>query len=235
MEQFQISRADDIASAIRAGALSNTAQQGASVRFLAGGTTLVDLMKLDVEQPKAVIDIGRLPLDHVTVRNDGGVDIGAMVRNADLAHHAHIQSHYRVLSQALLSGASAQLRNMATTGGNLLQRTRCVYFRDPAMACNKRAPGTGCDAIKGYNRNLAILDTSDFCIASNPSDMNMALAALEATIHVQGTGGKRAIGIDDFFLLPGFTPDQETVLNPGDLITHVSLAAPVVVGHTRLT
>ncbi len=227
MENFQISRADDVASAIRAGTLSNTAQQGASVRFLAGGTTLIDLMKLDVERPLQLVDIGRLPLDRITRREDGGVDIGATVRNADLAHHAHIQSTYRVLSQALLSGASAQLRNMATTGGNLLQRTRCVYFRDPAMACNKRAPGSGCDAIGGFNRNLAVLGTSNACIASNPSDMNVALTALEARIHIHGAGGKRAIAIDDFFVLPGDTPDRETVLNSGDLITHVSLAAPV--------
>lgn len=227
MERFQISRAVDVDAAIRAGALSQTAQQGARVRFLAGGTTLIDLMKLDVEQPEQVIDIGRLPLDQVTQRDDGGVDIGAMVRNADLAHYAYILEHYPVLSEALLSGASAQLRNMATTGGNLLQRTRCVYFRDPAMACNKREPGSGCGAIDGFNRNLAILGTSEKCIASNPSDMNVALAALEATVHVQGTGGKRAIAFEDFFLLPGDTPERETVLEPGDLITHVSLAAPV--------
>lgn len=227
MERFEISRAADVDAAIRAGALSQTAQQGARVRFLAGGTTLIDLMKLDVEQPEQVIDIGRLPLDQVTQRDDGGVDIGAMVRNADLAHHAHILEHYPVLSEALLSGASAQLRNMATTGGNLLQRTRCVYFRDPAMACNKREPGSGCGAIDGFNRNLAILGTSEKCIASNPSDMNVALAALEATVHVQGTGGKRAIAFEDFFLLPGNTPERETVLEPGDLITHVSLPAPV--------
>jgi len=227
MERFEISRAADVDAAIRAGALSQTAQQGARVRFLAGGTTLIDLMKLDVEQPEQVIDIGRLPLDQVTQRDDGGVDIGAIVRNADLAHHAHILEHYPVLSEALLSGASAQLRNMATTGGNLLQRTRCVYFRDPAMACNKREPGSGCGAIDGFNRNLAILGTSEKCIASNPSDMNVALAALEATVHVQGTGGKRAIAFEDFFLLPGNTPERETVLEPGDLITHVSLPAPV--------
>ncbi|MYZ45062.1 FAD binding domain-containing protein [Schauerella aestuarii] len=227
MERFEISRAADVDAAIRAGALSQTAQQGARVRFLAGGTTLIDLMKLDVEQPEQVIDIGRLPLDQVTQRDDGGVDIGAMVRNADLAHHDHILAQYAVLSEALLSGASAQLRNMATTGGNLLQRTRCVYFRDPAMACNKREPGSGCGAIDGFNRNLAILGTSDTCIASNPSDMNVALAALEATVHVQGTRGKRAIAFEDFFLLPGNTPERETVLEPGDLITHVSLPAPV--------
>jgi xanthine dehydrogenase YagS FAD-binding subunit len=196
------------------------------VRFLAGGTTLLDLMKLDVEQPRQVIDIGRLPLADVETLADGGLKIGAMVRNADLAHHPRVLRDYPVLSQALLAGASAQLRNMATTGGNLLQRTRCVYFRDTAMACNKRRPGSGCAAIGGYNRNLAILGASDACIASNPSDMNVALAALEATIHVLGAAGERAIPIADFYLLPGDTPQRETALAPGDLITHVSLAAP---------
>lgn len=226
MHTFELTRASDMAAAIQAGARSHTAQQGASVRFLAGGTTLVDLMKLDVEQPAEVVDISRLALEDITVQPDGRVHIGATVRNADLAHHPHIKAHYLVLSQALLSGASAQLRNVATTGGNLLQRTRCVYFRDTAMACNKRVPGSGCDARNGFNRNLAVLGTSEACIASNPSDMNVALAALEATIHVRGQGGPRAIAFNDFFLLPGDTPDRETVLLAGDLITHVELPAP---------
>ena len=158
---------------------------------------------------------------------DGGLKIGATVRNSDLAHHPTVQRDYAVLSQAILSGASAQLRNMATTAGNLLQRTRCVYFRDTAMPCNKREPGTGCSAITGSNRTLAILGTSEHCIATNPSDMCVAMAALEATIHVQGPKGARAIPIGDFHLLPGNTPHRETVLEPGDLITHVTLPPPV--------
>jgi xanthine dehydrogenase YagS FAD-binding subunit len=226
MELFQLSRAANVRDAIEAGASSRTAQQGADVRFLAGGTTLLDLMKLNVERPGRVIDISRLPLNQVEATADGGVKIGATVRNADLAHHPLIRERYAVLSQALLAGASAQLRNMATTGGNLLQRTRCVYFRDTATPCNKREPGSGCSAIDGFNRTQAILGTSDACIASNPSDMNVALMALEATIHIQGRNGERAVAIDDFFLLPGNTPERETLLEPGDLITHVTLAPP---------
>ncbi|MFK4441842.1 xanthine dehydrogenase YagS FAD-binding subunit [Caballeronia udeis] len=226
MELFQLSRANDVQDAIKAGAASHTAQQGADVRFLAGGTTLLDLMKLNVERPGRVVDISRLPLNGVDALPDGGVKIGATARNADLAHHALIRDAYPVLSQALLAGASAQLRNMATTGGNLLQRTRCVYFRDNAMACNKREPGSGCAAISGFNRTQAILGVSDACIASNPSDMNVALTALEAVVHIQGTRGARSVAIDDFFLLPGTTPERETVLEPGDLITHVTLPPP---------
>jgi xanthine dehydrogenase YagS FAD-binding subunit len=226
MELFELSRARDVQEAITAGASAHTAQQGAEVRFLAGGTTLLDLMKLNVERPGRVIDITRLPLDTVEATADGGVKIGATVRNADLAHHPLIRERYAVLSQALLAGASAQLRNMATTGGNLLQRTRCVYFRDTAMPCNKRNPGSGCSAIDGFNRTQAILGVSDACIASNPSDMNVALMALDATIHIQGARGERALAIDDFFLLPGDTPERETVLQPGDLITHVTLPPP---------
>jgi xanthine dehydrogenase YagS FAD-binding subunit len=223
MELFQLSRANDVRDAIAAGAASPTAQHGAQVRFLAGGTTLLDLMKLNVERPGRVVDISRLPLNNVEAMPDGGVKIGATVRNADLAMHPLIRDRYAVLSQALLAGASAQLRNMATTGGNLLQRTRCVYFRDTAMPCNKRTPGAGCAAIGGFNRTMAILGVSDACIASNPSDMNVALTALDATIHIEGTRGARHIAIDEFFLLPGTTPQRETVLEPGDLITHVTL------------
>src|SRR5919201_74397 len=197
-------------------------------RFVAGGTTLLDLMKLNVETPARVIDINRLPLDKIEATPDGGLKIGATVRNSDLAHHPTVQRDYAVLSQAILAGASAQLRNMATTAGNLLQRTRCVYFRDTAMPCNKRQPGTGCPAIAGSNRTLAVLGTSEHCIATNPSDMCAAMAALEAIIHVQGPNGSRAIPIDDFHLLPGDTPHRETVLEPGDLVTHVTLPPPVV-------
>ena len=184
-------------------------------------------MKLNVETPSQLIDINRLPLATIEETPDGGLKIGATVRNSDLAHHPRVQKDYAVLSQAILSGASAQLRNMATTAGNLLQRTRCVYFRDTAMACNKREPGTGCPAITGFNRTLAILGTSESCIATNPSDMNVALAALEATVHVQGPKGARAVPIGEFHLLPGSTPQRETVLEPGDLITHVTLPPPI--------
>jgi xanthine dehydrogenase YagS FAD-binding subunit len=226
MRAFEYVRVKDEPAAIAAAAKSKTAQQGASVRFMAGGTTLVDLMKLNVEQPAQVVDINRLPLDKIEALPEGGLKIGAMVRNSDLAHHATVERDYTVLSQALLSGASAQLRNMATTAGNLLQRTRCVYFRETATPCNKREPGSGCSAINGANRTLAILGTSEHCIATNPSDMNVALTALEATIHVQGVKGQRSIPIGEFYLLPGETPHRETVLEPGDLITHVTLPPP---------
>jgi len=180
-----------------------------------------------VETPARVLDINRLPFDKIEATPDGGLKIGAMVRNSDLANHAKVQKDYSVLSQAILQGASAQIRNMATVGGNLLQRTRCVYFRDTAMACNKREPGSGCPAITGHNRTLAILGASEHCIATNPSDMCVALAALEATVHIQGPKGTRAVALGDFHLLPGNTPQRETVLEPGDLITHVSLPPPI--------
>ncbi len=220
MQSFEFQRARDALSAIAAGAKSGT-------RFVAGGTTLLDLMKLNVERPEHIIDINGLPLDEVEPLADGGLKIGATVRNSALAHHPIVQRDYAVLSQALLAGASGQLRNMATTGGNLLQRTRCMYFRDTSMPCNKREPGSGCSAIGGANRTLAILGTSEHCIATNPSDMNVAMAALEATIHVQGINGERSIPIADFHLLPASTPQRETLLEPGDLITHVTLPPPM--------
>jgi xanthine dehydrogenase YagS FAD-binding subunit len=226
MNTFELTRVDDNDQAVAAGAKATTAQQGAEIRFIAGGTTLIDLMKLNVETPQKLIDVNHLPLDKIDSLPDGGLTIGAMVRNSDLAYHPVVRKNYTVLSEALLSGASAQLRNMATTAGNLLQRTRCMYFRDTAMPCNKREPGSGCAAITGVNRSLAILGTSEHCIATNPSDMNVALAALEATIHVRGTRGERSIPIADFHLLPGNTPQRETVLEPGDLITHVTLPPP---------
>ena len=227
MQTFEFVRPKSSAAAVAAAARATTAQQGADVRFVAGGTTLIDLMKLNVETPSRLIDINRLPLDTMEATPEGGLKIGATVRNSELAHHPTVQRHYAVLSQALLSGASTQLRNMATTAGNILQRTRCVYFRDTAMPCNKREPGTGCPAITGSNRTLAILGTSEHCIASNPSDMCVAMAALEATIHVQGPKRPRAIPFGDFHLLPGDTPQRETRLEPGELITHVTLPPPV--------
>ena len=227
MHSFEFIRPADSAAAVATASQAKTAQQGADVRFVAGGTTLLDLMKLNVETPARVIDINRLPFDKIEATTDGGLKIGATVRNSDLAHHPTVQRDYVVLSQAILAGASAQLRNMATTAGNLLQRTRCMYFRDTAMPCNKREPGTGCPAITGSNRMLAVLGTSEHCIATNPSDMCVAMAALEATIHVQGPKGTHAIPIGDFHLVPGSTPNRETVLEPGDLITHVTLPPPV--------
>jgi xanthine dehydrogenase YagS FAD-binding subunit len=226
MKTFQLTRATDSAQAVATAAKANTAQQGAEIRFIGGGTTLIDLMKLNVEQPRTLVDINRLPFDKIEALPDGGLTIGAVVRNSDLAYHPLVRKNYAVLSEAILSGASAQLRNMATTAGNLLQRTRCMYFRATDMPCNKREPGTGCAAINGANRSLAILGTSEHCIATNPSDMNVAMAALEATIHVRGTKGERGIPIADFHVLPGNTPQRETVLEPGDLITHVTLPPP---------
>jgi len=228
MKTFALTRAGDSGQAIATAAKATTAQQGADIRFIGGGTTLIDLMKLNVETPKTLIDINRLPLDKIDMLPDGGLTIGATVRNSDLAHHPLVRKNYNVLAEAILSGATVQLRNMATTGGNLLQRTRCMYFRDTAMPCNKREPGSGCAAITGANRGLAILGTSEHCIATNPSDMNVAMAALEAVIHVRGAKGERSIPIADFHLLPGNTPQRETVLEPGDLITHVTLPPPAL-------
>jgi xanthine dehydrogenase YagS FAD-binding subunit len=196
-------------------------------KFLGGGTNLIDLMKMGVETPAQLIDITRLPLAQVEELPDGkGVRIGALARNSDVAEHALIQQRYPVLSQAFLAGASPQLRNMATVGGNLLQRTRCYYFYDPAFPkCNKRNPGSGCGALEGYNRIHAILGQSEQCIATNPSDMNVALAALDAIVRVQGPKGEREIPIADFHRLPGATPNIETNLQPDELITAVDLPA----------
>jgi xanthine dehydrogenase YagS FAD-binding subunit len=215
---FTFTRVHSVADAVR--------NARGNVKFLAGGTTLVDLMKLDVERPAGVIDINSLPLAAIGPTPHGGLRIGALARNSDVANHPGVARNYPVLSQALLSGASVQLRNMASTGGNLLQRTRCVYFRDPAMACNKRSPGSGCAAIGGFNRNLAILGTSELCIATNPSDQNVALTVLEATVQVTGLNGERSVPIGDFYCLPGETPERETILEPGDLVTSVTLPAP---------
>ena len=226
MQSFDLVRASDRAAAIAAGAASTTAQQGASVRYLAGGTTLVDLMKLGVERPERVIDINRLGLADISRQANGDLSVGATARNSDLAHHPLVRERYAALSQAVLAGASTQLRNAATTAGNLLQRTRCMYFRDPASACNKRDPGSGCAAIAGANRMLAILGTSEACIASHPSDMAVAMLAYDAVVHVEGVSGQRQIPLTDFYVLPGNRPDIETVLKPGDLVTHVTLPAP---------
>jgi xanthine dehydrogenase YagS FAD-binding subunit len=193
-------------------------------RFLAGGTNLVDLMKNGVEQPTQLIDINRLPLAEIQPLPDGGLRLGALARNSDTANHPLVRKNYPLLTQALLAGASPQLRNLATNGGNLLQRTRCYYFMDVGFSqCNKRAPGSGCGARDGFNRIHAILGASDQCIATNPSDMCVALAALEAIIRVRSTNGERAIPIADFHRLPGTTPDLDTNLKPGELILSIDL------------
>lgn len=223
MESFEYGRTASAKDAIAAHAKSTTAQQGASVRFLAGGTTLIDLMKLEVERPTIIVDINQLKLSQVENTKDGGLKIGALVRNAELAHHSTVEKKYAVLSQAILAGASPQLRNKATTSGNILQRTRCVYFRDISKPCNKRHPGSGCAAIGGHNRNLAILGTSSDCIATNPSDMNVAMMALNAAISIENSNATREVAFADFYLLPGKTPDKENVLTPGDLITSVTI------------
>ncbi|MDQ1157272.1 xanthine dehydrogenase YagS FAD-binding subunit [Sphingomonas sp. SORGH_AS 950] len=217
MKLFDYARADSIGTATRDGAVPGA-------RFIAGGTNLLDLMKLQVETPDTLVDISRLDLGEIEEREDGGLTIGALVPNSDLAADARVIERYPVLSRALLAGASGQLRNKASTGGNLLQRTRCYYFYDPATPCNKRDPGSGCSAIGGENRILAILGTSDQCIATHPSDMAVAMRALEAVIITQKPDGdRRRIAIGDFYRLPGSTPEIETVLEPGELITHVEL------------
>ncbi len=217
MKLFDYARADSIGTATLDGAVH-------CARFIAGGTNLLDLMKLQVETPDTLVDISRLDLGEIEEREDGGLTIGALVPNSDLAADARVIERYPVLSRALLAGASGQLRNKASTGGNLLQRTRCYYFYDPATPCNKREPGSGCSAIGGENRILAILGTSDQCIATHPSDMAVAMRALEAVIVTQKPDGdRRRIAIGEFYRLPGSTPEIETALEPGELITHVEL------------
>jgi xanthine dehydrogenase YagS FAD-binding subunit len=220
MINFQYAQATDVADAVRQIAADPTA------KFIAGGTNLIDLMKEDVERPSRLIDISRLPLKSVEETVEGGLRIGALVPNSDLAYHPLIAQCYPILASAILAGASAQLRNMASTGGNLLQRTRCYYFYDIATPCNKREPGSGCSAIAGLNRMHAILGTSEACIATHPSDMCVALAALDAKVHVAGPSGARAIGFSDFHRLPGGTPQRDTTLEPNEIVTAVELPAP---------
>jgi xanthine dehydrogenase YagS FAD-binding subunit len=202
-----------------------------AAKFIAGGTNQLDLMKEEVERPSRLIDISRLPLKSVEQTGDGGLRIGALVPNSDLAWHPLVEQRYPLLSSAILAGASAQLRNMASTGGNLLQRTRCYYFYDTATPCNKREPGSGCSAIKGVNRIHAILGTSDSCIATHPSDMCVALAALEAKVHVMGPSGDRVIAFADFHRLPGDTPQLDSNLAAGEIITAVELPAKGFAAH----
>jgi xanthine dehydrogenase YagS FAD-binding subunit len=216
---FQYARASDVADAVHRMAADPDA------KVIAGGTNLIDLMKEDVERPSRLIDISRLPLKAVEETGEGGVRIGALVPNSDLAYHPLIARRYPLLASALVAGASQQLRNMATTGGNLLQRTRCYYFYDTATPCNKREPGSGCAAIDGQNRIHAILGTSDACIATHPSDMCVALAALDARVRVTGLAGERMIPFAEFHRLPGRTPQADTNLNPNEIVTAVELPA----------
>src|ERR1700704_149643 len=220
MKNFSYSRADTVE-----GAISLLSQQSNS-KFLGGGTNLVDLMRENIEQPDALIDVTRLSSGKtISELADGGLSIGAAVRNSALANHALVRERYALLSQAILFGASGQIRNMATTGGNLMQRTRCYYFYDEASRCNKRTPGAGCDAIGGFNRIHAILGASESCIATHPSDMCVALAALDAVVHVEGPGGKRTLAFNDFHRLPGNTPQLDTNLHPNEIIIAVELPA----------
>jgi len=220
MKLFDYAKADSAEAATREGAVADT-------KFIAGGTNLLDLMKLQIETPARLVYISRLPLGDIEEIDGGGVRIGALVPNSDLAADPIIRERYEVLSRALLAGASGQLRNKASTGGNLLQRTRCYYFYETAARCNKRMPGSGCDAQEGFNRILAVLGTSEQCIATHPSDMAVAMRALDATIVTLGSDGeRRRIPIGDFYRLPGDTPDVENVLRAGELITHVELPEP---------
>jgi xanthine dehydrogenase YagS FAD-binding subunit len=217
MIDFKYVRAADVADAVR------QISADPAAKFIAGGTNLIDLMKDDVERPSRLIDISRLPLRSIEETADGGLRIGALVPNSDLAYHASIAQRYPMLASAILAGASAQLRNMASTGGNLLQRTRCYYFYDTATPCNKREPGSGCSAITGLNRMHAILGASEACIATHPSDMCVALAALDAMVYVAGPSGARAIAFADFHCLPGNTPQRETTLQPNEIVTAIEL------------
>jgi xanthine dehydrogenase YagS FAD-binding subunit len=221
MKPFTYQRAQDAREAAAAVAARPDA------KFISGGTNLLDLMKLEIEQPAHLVDVTRLPLNRIEDTPDGGLSIGAQVRNSDLAADPRVRSRYPVLSQALLAGASGQLRNKASTGGNLLQRTRCFYFYDRNMPCNKREPGSGCAALQGFNRIHAVLGGSDACIATHPSDMAVAMAALDARVEtISPDGQTRAIPIGDLHRLPGTTPHVETELKHGEMITAVTLPPP---------
>ncbi|HEY2533767.1 MAG TPA: xanthine dehydrogenase family protein subunit M [Xanthobacteraceae bacterium] len=221
MRTFAYQRAADVRAATAAGAA------GTGVRFIAGGTNLIDLMKLEIETPSRVVDISRLPLKAIEATPNGGLRIGALVTNSDLAADPIVRREYPLLSQAVLAGASGQLRNRASVGGNLLQRTRCFYFYDRTTACNKRSPGTGCAAVDGFNRIHAVLGTSDNCIAAHPSDMAVAMAALDARVETRtADGSRRTLSLDELYRLPGHTPYLETNLAQGELIVAVVLPPP---------
>jgi xanthine dehydrogenase YagS FAD-binding subunit len=224
MNRYSFTQVADAETAVRE-------KSGADVKFIAGGTNLVDLMKYNVERPERLVDINKLPLREITDAPGGGLRIGALVTNSTCAYDARIGERYPLLRNTILSGASPQLRNAATTGGNLLQRTRCYYFYDVDTPCNKREPGSGCPAIGGVNRIHAILGTNEQCIATNPSDMNVAMAALGAVVNVRGPSGERSIPILDFHRLPGDTPEHDTTLQPGEIVTAVELPAEGYAGH----
>jgi xanthine dehydrogenase YagS FAD-binding subunit len=227
MQSIFYERATDVRQAI------DLAQQPGA-KFIGGGTNLLDLYKSGIEKPIHLVDINRLPLADITELPNGGLRIGAMATNTAVATHPLVRERYRMLSEAILNGATTQLRNMATTGGNLLQRTRCYYFTDPTFEhCNKRNPGSGCDAIDGFNRIHAILGASDQCIATHPSDMAVALAALDAIVHLQGPNGERQVPVQEFHRLPEDHPEIDTVIQPGELITAVELPAPVFAQHSH--
>jgi xanthine dehydrogenase YagS FAD-binding subunit len=219
VKPFGYERAEDAEGAVATVA----ARRGAA--FLAGGTNLVDHMKLGIASPDLLVDVTRVLPATIDDLPSGGLRIGAGVRNADVAADMRVRARYPALAQALLSGASGQLRNLATTGGNLLQRTRCSYFQDPTTPCNKREPGSGCSALEGYTRYHAILGASEQCVATNPSDMAVALLAFDAVVHVQGSGGAREVALGDLHRLPGDAPQRDTTLEHGELITHVDLPA----------
>jgi xanthine dehydrogenase YagS FAD-binding subunit len=221
MTKFTYTEASDTAAAI------NEMQAGAHTKLIAGGTNLLDLMKINVETPNRLIDINHLPYNRIEDLPNGGLRLGALVTNAETAYNEQVRTRYPLLSDAILAGASPQLRNMATNGGNMLQRTRCYYFYDTATPCNKREPGTGCSAINGFNRIHAILGQSEHCIATHPSDMAVALAALDALVNVEGVSGERQIAFKDFHRLPGDHPEKDTNLEAGDLITSIDLPPEV--------
>jgi xanthine dehydrogenase YagS FAD-binding subunit len=225
VNSFSYTRAGDVADAV------SEASTNSAAKFIAGGTNLIDLMKENVTRPSRLIDITHLPLNRIEDAADGGLRLGALVTNADTAYNQHVETRYPLLSRAILSGASPQLRNMATNGGNLLQRTRCYYFYDTATPCNKREPGTGCSAIEGFNRMHAVLGTSDQCIAVHPSDMCVALSVLDAVIRVTGRDGDRAIPFADFHRLPGDTPDIDSNLPGDEIITSIDLPAKGFADH----
>jgi xanthine dehydrogenase YagS FAD-binding subunit len=227
MKPFRYTRATDAGTAVQ------TVSSDRATKFIGGGTNLLDLMKEGVEQPDRLVDISRLSLTQIEAMPQGGVRIGALARNSDTANHPLIRQRYPLLSQAILAGASPQLRNMATNGGNLLQRTRCYYFTDTTQVCNKREPGSGCAAIEGFNRIHAILGASQVCIATHPSDMCVALAALDAVVRVQGAQGERTIPFLEFHRLPGDTPQIETNLQPGELITAIELPVSNFAGRSH--
>jgi xanthine dehydrogenase YagS FAD-binding subunit len=221
MRPFTIERVTDPQAAVAA-----LSRAGAGAKFISGGTNLLDLMKLEIEHPAHLVDISRLPLRSIDAQPDGGLRIGAQVSNTQLAADTTVRTRYPVLTEAIVAGASGQLRNKASVGGNLLQRTRCPYFYDTAARCNKRRPGSGCDALGGLNRGLAILGASDSCIATHPSDMAVALAALDARVEMLGPSGTRQVPIGDFYTLPGTTPHIETVIRRDEMITAVTLPPP---------